>query len=220
MLLLNSNAEVEQAAAGVFIRQMTIADLASVIRIHCDSFPGSRSTELGQVFLRKMYRWFMKHYPDLALVAIGGVTPIGFVTGSLGSYSHRMFRYTLPEIALGFISNPRLLIHPRMFSLWRSFMKGLFTRTAGSAKTEIAGAPGFVASLGSIAVSSESRGRRVGDALMLAFENAARQQKAVSLFLSVKADNKSARRLYENCGWTLVQEDAGQNSAVYVKEIR
>jgi len=196
-----------------------MADIDKVAAIHRESFPNSRSTQLGSPFLRKMYRWCVDKQPELAFVAVADGQPVGFVTGAIGGYSRRVFRYAFLEILWGFIRRPRLFLRREMFELWHSYIKGLlpgYGSTPQSGSTNI----GHVkASLASIAVSNEVRGKSVGKSLMSAFEIAAQQQGAALLGLSVERDNVAARRLYESCGWGLTREDDAHNSAYYIKEI-
>jgi ribosomal protein S18 acetylase RimI-like enzyme len=220
MTLVEPQPVTGRELSGVHIRQMTEADLESVIRIHRESFPGSRSTELGGRFLKKMYKWFINNYPDFSLIAVVDSTPSGLITGSLGSYSQKLFRYTLPEVAFGFVTNPRLLLRQGLFALSFRHLKGLFTRPSIPPGVMLSGQGSLVASLGSIAVGQRGRGKNVGDALMRAFENAAMMNQANSMFLSVKVDNTSARRLYERCGWQLTLVDDLKNMACYAKTVR
>jgi hypothetical protein len=67
------------------IRSMTSMDLEQIIQIHQLSFPDSRSTKLGKLFLTRMYSWYLLHQPQLSFVAEHNNVVIGFVAGTLGS---------------------------------------------------------------------------------------------------------------------------------------
>jgi ribosomal-protein-alanine N-acetyltransferase len=58
-----------------------------------------------------------------------------------------------------------------------------------------------VARLYSIAVSNEARGRGLGEALLAAAENAAREHACMRMRLEVRQDNSRAIRLYERHGY-------------------
>lgn len=201
------------------IRPMEVADIETVAAIHLASFPNSRSSRLGKPFLRKMYTWYFRNQPKLAFVAIGGQDVLGFVTGTYGWGGGRMrFRYTFWQILWGFVRCPVLLFSPEMFEQSLSLFKGLF----GQRKVQVVvveDRKGIKVTLDSIAVSPQARGQNLGVRLIESFENSARQLGGGYLALGVEYDNLAARRLYENCGWHVVYEDKGKNTASYHKVI-
>jgi len=202
------------------LRPMRYPDVSAVVQIHTEGFPNSRSTKLGKPFLRKMYRWFLSNYPDLAIVAAADGQLLGFVTGGIGGSSSRIFRYAFLEIVWGFLRHPGLFLQAGMFEAWRAYLAAL-APWRGRAAPAAQPAPAPVkATLDSIAVSNHARGKNVGQALVGAFEDAARRQGATYLRLGVEYDNTAARRLYETCGWELEREDAAHNSTNYIKVIR
>ncbi len=206
---------------------MTMDDVKAVVAIHRQSFPGSRSTNLGDAFLRKMYRWYLTFYPELAWVACIDAQVMGFVTGATGGSARRRFRYALPEIVWGFLTHPRILLQPDMFELWQSYLMGLLpeyrnAKTLPPSADQLLGTQPKIemrVKLDSIAVHQNARGRNVGKSLVLAFELAAKKRGATKLGLGVEADNIAARHLYEVCGWHLDLEDIMHNSAIYSKVI-
>lgn len=202
------------------VRPMVIADLSDVVAIHRESFPDSRSSRLGDAFLRKMYRWYMTYYPELAFVAMINSRVVGFVTGAASGSGRRRFRYTLLEILWGIFSHPRLLFRADMFELWPSYLMGLLPKYRNARNSASSDNIPVKVKLDSIAVRQSARGCNVGKSLMYAFEQATQKLGVTLLVLGVEIDNTAARRLYESCGWVLVQEDATNNSASYVKEIQ
>ncbi len=208
-------------AINYVIRPMCNADINHVVRIHQEGFPNSRSTNLGKPFLRKMYLWFLTYYPELAFVAMIDEQAVGFVTGGVGGSSRRIFRYALLEILWGFLRRPWLLLQADMYEGWRSHLSGFMRRRGNSniIPSTTGEAPFMRATLDSIAVSQQARGKHLGKSLVSAFEKAACQHGAIVLSLGVERDNTAARRLYESCGWALMRENVEMNSANYVKEI-
>jgi ribosomal protein S18 acetylase RimI-like enzyme len=202
------------------IRLMCASDLSFVEKIHLESFSHSRSTQLGPLFVRKMYRWFLETEPTLAFVAVKDGLPVGFITGSMGSYGQKIFRYAFLEILIGFLRRPKLFLHKKMFLSWYSFLQGLLPK--GKSSHHLSNPTGIQlsrASIASIAVAISERGQHVGESLMSAFEDSARKRGVLFLELSVEADNLAARHLYERCGWKLVRENVNRNFSSYAKTI-
>ncbi|MFC1878371.1 GNAT family N-acetyltransferase [Chloroflexota bacterium] len=202
----------------IIIRKMAPKDLKQVAAIHRRQFPASRSTSLGAPFVRKMYQWFIENQPELSYVALLEDKIAGFVTGAIGGYGRTVFRYAIFEILLGLLTRPWLLLRGQTFTLWSSYLKGLFPRRAGKPKSE-SGPTQIKASLASIAVAQAAQGFGLGKALVAAFEEGAGKQGVCSLGLSVALDNQAARHLYERCGWQLQGENGPQNSAYYTKKL-
>ncbi len=203
----------------VTIRQMQASHIGEVVAIHQQSFPATRSTRLGPLFLNKMYHWFLAYHPELAFVAETDGRVVGFLTGAIGGSSRRIFHHAFWEIVFGFIRRPKLLFQADMFEMWHSHIRGLAPRYGLATSRATKSSTSLRATLPSVAVSSVARGMGVGKALVDAFETAAKDQGATVLGLGVDLDNGPARRLYESCGWVLAWEDPANNSAGYAKEI-
>jgi ribosomal protein S18 acetylase RimI-like enzyme len=208
---------IEQRA--IAIRSMTASDVRKVVDIHSASFPNSRSSKLGEPFLKRMYQWYLIYQPQLSFVAVRNKEVIGFVTGTLGwGGGRRRFKFAFWHIVWGFLRHPRLFLAANMFEAWLSFVKGLLPTKKNIFPN--GHLDGIRATLDSIAVGPDARGLKIGRALMRIFETAARAQGATYVSLGVEADNHAARRLYESCGWKLMQVNAEQNSVNYVREIK
>lgn len=212
----------------MMIRMMEVNDIEAVVSIHLASFPNSRSSRLGRPFLRKMYEWYMRYQPQLSFVAVLDDDVAGFVTGTYGwGGAQRRFRYTLWQIVFGFLRNPILLLSTEMFEAGPNFLRGLMMKQQNKPSTSQAlnpvetaksfSPPPIKVALDSIAVHPSARGQNAGVALVEAFEQSARLLGGGYLSLGVEADNCSARRLYEKCGWSVVHENAENNSAGYCK---
>lgn len=207
------------ARSPFIMRPMRLSDLSALSSIHIQQFPGNRSSSLGRPFLRKMYRWFLLNQPHLAIVAEQDGHPIGFVVGALGRYDRKMFRYALPEVILGFIRNPMLLLKENIFHEWRGYLSALVPSRSRPRPNPSFAAGGVYAGLASIAVEAGMQGQGVGRALLEAFEESAGKSGATVLGLSVEKDNCTAWRLYEKCGWQMVDGDPQEPSQVFVKKL-
>jgi len=204
----------------VAIRSMDQGDINDIIRIHTVALKDSRSTNLGKPFLRKMYRWYLTYQPKLAFVATIDEQLVGFVTGSVGGSSRKIFRFALWEVLMGFLYRPNLLLQAEMFEYWQSFLIGLLPRRRKKdTKPTNAHCTSVKASLNSIAVSPLARRKNVGKSLVNAFEYAARLQGATILGLGVDLDNLAARCFYERCGWELARINMETKAANYIKKI-
>lgn len=195
---------------------MLIQHLRRVVAIHRLAFPDSRSTRLGDVFVQRMYLWYLRFQPRLAFVAVHQGEIIGFVAGTLGAGGgQQRFKFTYWQIAWGFLCHPRCFLSRAMFESWRTYLKGVLLRRARQPAPP--SSAGRKAALDSIAVHPAARGVHAGALLMAAFEQAAWSQGADYASLGVESDNHHARRMYERCGWALVHEDRTKNSANYRK---
>lgn len=201
------------------IRLMRSSDLDQIIRIHTDRFSSSRSTHLGKPFLNKMYRWFIERQSNLALTAEYEHAVIGFVVGSIGGYGRNIFRYALPQIMLGILLHPRMILRKETFALWHSFLKGLLPRGSKPSKQSRSNPTPTPtnAALSSIAIDSNFQGKGVGKALMEKFELNARTLGAQTASLTVEKDNQAAIHLYRSCGWIIDTEN--DHSVHFVKSL-
>jgi len=166
-----------------------------------------------------MFRWFVKHQPDLSLVARKDGEIFGYVVGAVGGYGRKLFRYAFFEVLLGLAIHPGLWFQSETFLLWRSYLKGLFPQKTSS-PAQLEDGPVVVrAALAGIGVDPEQQGQGVGSLLINGFENAAKDLGVRKLTLSVDKDNRSARRLYDRHGWRVDNENKEANTVHYMKVI-
>ncbi len=208
----------------IIIRPLNECDIEDVARIHLEQLPDSRSSSLGFLFVCKMYRWFIETQPELAHVALFSDQTdrvAGFVTGAIGGYGRKIFRFALTEVIIGLITHPANLFRRDTYTLWYSYILGIIPRRSSSDKHENPSnnLPNKRASLSSIAVKKSAQGQGVGKALVTALEESARQQGALRLTLSTDKDYIPARHLYESCGWHIESEPHELNSVTYVKNL-
>lgn len=192
------------------IRTMAVTDLDTVVDLHCDRFPDSRSTSLGRPFVRQMYRWFLIHEPALALVSEIDGRVEGFITGSRGGYGRRVFRFALPQVAWGLLRNPGLLFRRGTFLLWQSYAKALMPGAVSSAAPASSDPPSETAvdrvSVASVAVSRPHSGE--GLFLLRALEQKAKAMGAKRMSASVELVNDRLIELHLRLGWEIYQRDA------------
>jgi ribosomal protein S18 acetylase RimI-like enzyme len=209
--------QTEVTDISVSVQQLTPGDIDKIIDIHLENFPFSRSSLLGRRFVKKMYMWFFNQQPNLALVARANGDIAGFVVGAIGGYGRAVFRYALPEIIAGIISNPRIIVKKKVYVLWTSYVQALVPLKQGKKKSVQESI--LKASIASIATTEAAQRQGVGKALVGAFQKAAKTQGVDVLGLSVESTNTPARKLYESCGWQLARQNANMNSVYYKKYI-
>jgi len=198
------------------IKNLEQEDIKQVVNIHRTSFENSRSTKLGPPFLFRLYSWYFLHQPELSFVALYNDEIVGFVTGTLGwGGARKRFKFSLLQIILGLLKNPKLIITKEMYEEASNFIKAFINRDQNSQKNmkDIS----TKATLDSIAVIPKARGLKVGQNLISSFEDAAEKQGADYVALGVEYQNIAARYLYEKCGWSLFKENEDLNSASYQK---
>lgn len=196
------------------------SDIRELASLHCRIFPDSRSTRLGTLYVKKMFTWFLQYQPQLSLIAREDNKIVGYVVGAIGGYGRKLFRYAVFEIAVGLITHPHLFLQKETFALWPSYLKGLIpkkkSRKIGTNPSTLL----LSAALAGIGVDPKKQGLGIGRALVMGFENAAKQLNVEKLTLSVHLDNVSANKLYESCGWYQDNQDNSTNTAHYTKVIK
>jgi ribosomal protein S18 acetylase RimI-like enzyme len=128
-----------------------------------------------------------------------------------------MNRALVPAAALAVLTRPWILAAPRIRKTAWGRLCGMFGRREAAKPTPLLPMPTL--SLVSICVDPQARGRNVGEQLMKAWEQAARQRGCASLRLSVYPHNAGARRFYERNGWVPFQEDVPDGHAMYYSKI-
>lgn len=194
------------------IRLMRPADLPAVASIHLASFAGHRSALLGAGFVKAEYRWFLAHFPQLALVSEQDGMVVGSVIGATPAYGTEVLPSLWREALVALLLRPWLLVNPTIWAQFDLFFRVLVLKRlrrapkpvspkaplAESVRPSSEDAPFFLAS---IAVDPTCRGRGIAGQLIQAFEQQARALGAARLRLTVLKNNLAAQRAYENTGW-------------------
>ncbi len=205
---------------GPTIRALQMADIPKVAAIHSQAFPDSRSTRLGNRYIKKMFLWFYKYQPELSLVLETEGDIAGYVVGAIGGYGRKIFRFAIFEVAFGLAAHPKLWLDRRTFLLWRSYLQAFYPRKSHKTAQKMAGnSPVISAALAGIAVDPAMKGKGFGKLLLSAFEQSAQKQGAQKLVLSVHENNLAACRLYEGGGWKKDSDHPELYSLHYSKEL-
>ncbi len=195
------------------LRPMTAGDVEAVTEVHLAAFRGYLNTRLGRGYLRAFLGWFVRDEAGIALVVECNGRCAGYVVGAPLGYQRRLSLRTIPAAALGALVRPWVVFDTRV----RRAVAARMSTMLGSDRTEsVLGQTGTFSLVG-IAVDPAVVGQGLGAALMSAFEKEARRAGARDLRLSVYPDNAAARRLYERCGWGLLEGQTPGGAVYYAK---
>ena len=179
------------------IRPAQAGDVAAIVHVHLQSFPGFFLTFLGPKFLEVLYLKTIEQPDSINYVALGdSARVIGFAVGvtSQGRFYNRLIRKHLISFAWaslgGVLRRPSIL--PRL-------MRSLNRPSEAQERSADC-------LLMSLAVHPSAQGTGTGSKLVLAFlkEAGRRGARLVSLTTD-RAGNKRANRFYESLGFTLAQ---------------
>ena len=199
---------------GVTVRPAHEGDVAALVRVHLESFPGFFLTFLGPSFLKVLYRKTLEQPESIGFVSVRDNEQVmGFV---LGVTSQAQFYSTLVRrhlISFGLASIGAVLRRPSIVPrLVRALNRPL------EAKGRSADCL-----LMSLAVHPAAQGSGAGSRLVLAFlhEAARRGARRVSLTTD-RVGNEGVKRFYESLGFRLDQTHMtaeGRQMTEYVLEL-
>lgn len=174
-----------------------VRDVAAVAALHLEAFPGFFLTSLGKSFLEELYSGFLSHPSGMLLVAkVDGIV-VGFVAGT--TKPELFFRTLRRRRGWAFVSSamPSLVKNPLpvIKKLLHAF------RFGGGETPDVH--PGS-ALLSSIGVAPSRRGSGFADAMITAFENAAKAQGAYAVYLTTDVDhNERVNAFYRKHGYVV-----------------
>lgn len=178
------------------VKVTTLQDchISEAVRLHLLAFPGFFLSFLGAVFLRELYRAFLRDETAIALVAVRECDGelVGFVVGTTApdGFFARLLKRRWWAFCLA--SARAVAVKP-----WIAPRLARALVYRGDEPEEGGGAL-----LSSIAVDPASQGSGVGVRLVRAWEAEARSRGAKSAYLTTdELENEHAVRFYEKCGW-------------------
>lgn len=206
------------------VRPMTAGDVQAVAAVHERAFDDSFLARMGVRFLAEFYRGYVDSTLAVTRVAVTDDGHLaGFVVGAVDveGFNSWLYRSRALRLAAAVIlqvfKTPSLALHvlARVPRVARAFR-----RPPGPA-AESRGHPGLPrASLTSIAVHPDMRGRGVASRLIRAFESDLVARGVRDVKLGVRQANAAARRCYEGLGWVLVPgAPADAIGCMYVREL-
>lgn len=195
------------------IRQPVREELARMVTIHVEAFPGFFLTFLGPRFLRLLYESILSDPEGVVLVAVNKGELVGFAAGVANqpefyrrAITHYAWKFGVATLQ-GMIVNWRII--PRLF---RAF------RRADESKRHP-----FKAYLMSIAIDPPYQKGGIGKALIGAFIKEMQRRKVAYLCLTTdKEGNENVNEFYRKLGFILLRDYVtaeGRAMNEYVKDL-
>lgn len=176
--------------------------LDEVVKLHLDAFAGHLNTFLGQGYIKAFVKWFIRNERTIAIAAIDeNQKVVGYALGAPVGYSSRLNRDLCWGVAARILIRPWLVFNPRFRLVLVERLRSLLGIRKETSQTLELPVPSM--SLVAIGVASAKRRSKIGQRLMRAVEEEAREFQMRSLVLSVYENATAARRFYEQCGWQL-----------------
>lgn len=179
------------------LRNLTRADLDSVVAVHCAAFPGFLMTLLGRAFLRKYYETVLACETSVFL----GQFDSGALNGFVAGFQEPQRFYAMlskRKFSLLVSAATHLVVRPK---LWPRVLENSGSTTERARDGETTDAE-----LASIAVSPTAQGKGYGRSLVQAFVAEAATRGVTKVNLSTDADdNDAVNRLYASCGFDCVR---------------
>lgn len=176
--------------------------LDDIVELHLDAFAGYLNTLLGRGYIKAFVTWFIRNKGTIAIAAIDeNQKVVGYALCAPVGYSVRLNRDLFWGAAVQIFKRPWLFFNARVRFVLVERIKIIFGRRKNIQQTLKLPEPSM--SLVAIGVASTQRRGRIGQRLMRAVEDRARDLRTRSLVLSVYEDATGARSFYEQCGWML-----------------
>lgn len=191
------------------IEEITAEDaplfIKDIAKIHALSYSGAHfSATFGEAKLEE-YNSLLVRNSDLSLVALEGVTPVGFIIS--GTALSRGVQQFTRENRLFLVG--RLLRHPRFL------VAKIYGKLSSAFRKN--GPPTVHYRLLSIATSPSAQSKGIGTALLVALEERLAARGVKRYGLSVRIDNPRAVEFYRRNGFVVEKEQLG--SLYFTKEI-
>jgi ribosomal protein S18 acetylase RimI-like enzyme len=190
----------QNSEADITVTDIVGSDMtAAVSGIHLEAFKGYLNARLGRGYVRALIQWFVGQEGAIALAAVDrDYQVIGYAVGAPVALAQKLRNDLFWVTARSIAVHPWVVLDKR---LWKVGFARF--RSKSNTGTVIRGPalPEPIMALFGIGVSPSRRQRGVGQQLLRAFEERARELKIGSLLLWVYADRATTRRLYEKCGW-------------------
>lgn len=204
---------------GSRIRRAEVGDLRSTAHAHLRFLPVGLFPSMGERFLRRWHRTFLRPPYGIALVAVDrqarGEQVVGFLLGSTdqAAQTDALLRNRRTLLALGAAGLLALLRRPRLAARFvrtrgRPWLHKLMRRRTATASTPGTRPPRPVAVLAAVAVESGARGRGLGAALVRQFlaEVRASGAEVAELVTVVPGEGGAGVGFYERLGWCATGE--------------
>lgn len=195
---------------------MTPEMIDGVCDVHFQAFHGAMNTFLGVSYVRRFFEWFINAENGISLGAkINSPRKriVGYAIGIPPALGKRLDRDLLGVACWNAGIRPWLFLKPQIRATVKKRLLSMVSVPRYAVPQIVLPEP--VMSLVGIAVIPGLQGHNIGQHLLYAFENQAREIMTRSLKLSVYPENVRARRMYEKCGWLPWDDHIEPGTAMY-----
>jgi ribosomal protein S18 acetylase RimI-like enzyme len=197
------------------IRNIKENDIDDLVDLHIESFKESLNILAGKIYLREVFRWFIKTN-NIALLTYDGEGLTGYVIGAPIGYEKLMNRALWIYGLIGLLKNPTYFFNKKLIDNILKRTKSIMG-LSGMKNQPLVSEKGFGISLVGIAVSEKNKGKGTAKELVIEFEKMAKNLDANFVRLSVLKENKRAQSFYEKIGWN---KHETINGIYYFKELK
>ncbi len=210
------------SSLAVSVKHLSPEDIPEVIQVHQQAFQGYLNTQLGDLYLKTFFEWFISAKNAISLGAFDQKEHIiGYVVGAPLGYRLDLEKKLIFPAILGALLNFWIIFSPRFrkIVLDRLGFYNSKRQLGGQLSSPIDEIPSPTISLVGISVLPSARGNKVGEILMMSFEEQALLQNIKAMRLSVYPDNVAARKLYERMNWKVYYQLSDPDSAMYYYKV-
>ena len=188
------------------IAKYNAEDINEISEVHMKAFKGYMNSQMGMNYIINFIKWFLVNDNCIALKATSNSFPIGYIVGAPIGYDSKINKDLLLIGLLGIITHPKVWINTNFIRQINARLKILLTSDLVNVKANLI-LPGKGISLVGIAVDPKFAGKKVGQSLMVKFENTAKELGFDYMRLSVYSSNKNAINVYQKSGWNILAKD-------------
>lgn len=205
------------------VAPLTGAALEFAVAQHLEHFPHGFFAKLGPGFLREYYRCFLASDGAVALLAVRGNEPVGYLAGTVDPAGHRRELLRQHGRTLAWLATVAMLLHPGLgVHFLRTRARRYLRRLLSHSSAPPPEGGGRTAVLSHVAVTSEARSAGVGSALIAEFEARVAAAGVGRITLVTAAGADGAGEFYLNRGWERTGEHLtpdGQRLATYTRPV-
>lgn len=186
--------------------------LKSIVELHKVAFKDYPSTRLGDLYIKKMFNWFISNNEATNFCALLGEKVVGYVVGAPENYKRSLNRYIFIPALISILKNLNLLFDIKIIKKIFLRLKDLIIKKN---KKNLLIDRSFI--LVGIGIQEEYYGKGVGKRLMEKFEKEVKKRDYDSIKLSVFSDNIRAIKFYEKMKYVKIYE--GKDYMVFYKKL-
>ncbi len=190
----------------ITIQNLDLKDLDQTATLHMVSFPETFLSLAGTRMTKLFLKFFSESPLGVILTAEHEGRIVGYVAGAVDKQSFMKELALKKCLSVLWLLLPPLVTNPKLATMFLEKVRSLLR--SEKKREQLWSIPDLPkASLMSIAVSEEYRGRGVGHALNVRFLEALSHKGVTRVRLGVLSDNTAAIRSYSKVGWEIAYQD-------------